>query len=154
MERIALTAFYLTVTGTLAIAQLLIPSLSGARKSSAIVFDTHVLTPPAQSSDEFAPLNNLPFFPGGQKALETYLEDLDVYPYLARQILIEGTVRVRFRVLPNGSLADLQVVQSHGALLDQAAIRAVTYMPRWYPAHRAGMAVTSPVELPITFRLN
>ena len=154
MKRIALTAFYLTVTGTLAIAQMPSPSLSVAPKSPAIVFDTHVLTPSAQSSDEFAPLNNQPFFPGGQKALERYLEDLDVYPYLARQTLIEGTVRVRFRVLPNGSLADLQIVQSHGALLDQAAIRAVTYMPRWYPAHREGVAVASPVELPITFRLD
>jgi TonB family protein len=154
MKRIALTAFYVTITSALTVAQLPSPSLPSVPKYPAIGSDSHVLTSSGQLSDEFAPLNNMPFFPGGQRALETYLEDLDVYPYLARQIQIEGTVRVRFRVLPNGCLTDVQVVQSHGALLDQAAIRAVLYMPRWYPAHRAGVAVASPVELLITFRLN
>ena len=82
------------------------------------------------------------------------MEALDLYPYLAREIKLEGTVRVKFRVQPSGYVTDVQLVKSRGSLLDVAAINVVTKMPRWYPAHRAGIAVSRLVELPITFRLD
>ncbi len=69
-------------------------------------------------------------------------------------MLTEGTVRLRFRVLPSGFLNDIRVIQSRGPLLDQAAIQAVVCMPRWFPAHREGTAVSCPVELAITFLLD
>lgn len=118
-----------------------------------MALDAHAPTPSAPS-DGVVPLTNLPFFPGGTRALETYLEDLDLYPIQAREAQIEGTVRVLFRVLPNGRRSEVRVVRSRGPLLDRAAIRAVALMPRWYPAHRAGVAVSHLVELLVTFRLD
>ncbi|GAB3221584.1 energy transducer TonB [Spirosoma arcticum] len=154
MKRITLTTAYLTVLSTLVFAQLPGSPSTATGKPPVIAPNTQAPGPSAQQSDEFAPLTNLPFFPGGKQALETYLSDLDLYPLSARETQIEGAVRVLFRVLPNGQLNEVRVVRSHGPLLDQAALRAVALMPRWYPAHRAGMAVSHLVELLVTFRLD
>lgn len=154
MKTIPLIAACLTVLSTAATAQVAGLAMVDNSKSTLVVHDTLGSAPSAQPSGEFAPLSNEPFLPGGKQALEKHIEALDLYPYLARQIQTEGTVRVQFRVQPSGHLTDIQVVKSYGPLLDGAAIMVVTKMPRWYPAHRAGMAVSRLVELPITFRLD
>lgn len=118
---------------------------------------TLIFAQPSSSSpqlDEFAPLNNLPSYPGGQQALEKYLNSLDLYPLPAVNAQLEGTVLVQFRVLPNGRLSDVRILRSCGALFDRAAIRAIALMPRWYPAHREGVTISYSVKLPITFELN
>lgn len=139
---------------TLIFAQLPTSSLAGSYPFSWLPLHAPAPTPSAPSSDEVVPLNNPPFFPGGTRALENYLDNLDIYPLLARETCTEGTVRVRFRVLPDGSLSEVRVVRSRGQLLDQAALEAVAQMPRWFPAHRAGVAVPHLVELLVTFRLD
>lgn len=154
MKQLSLTTIYLTVASTLAFAQLPNPLPSADGPSSLMPLDGRASAQPTQHRDEFTPLNNFPFFPGGQQGLETYLQQLDLYPRQARKAHLEGTVWVRFRVLPTGHLNEVRVVQSRGLLLDQAAIQTVAFMPGWYPAHREGVAVSSQVELPVTFRLN
>ncbi|GAB2569177.1 energy transducer TonB [Spirosoma areae] len=149
-------AAYLTVLSTIATtqAQVLNPTLADNSPSTLIVQNTFEPPLSVQSSDKFVPLNNVAFFSGGKQALEKHIESLDLYPYLAREIQAEGTVWVRFRVQPSGYLTDIQVVKSRGPLLDSAAVKVVGRMPRWYPAHRSGVAVSSLVELPVTFRLD
>ena len=115
---------------------------------------TNPAKPLTQPADEFSPLNNLPFFPGGPQALQTYLQNPARYPLPVRQALREGSARVRFRVMATGQLTQLRVVQSGGALIDQAALRVVAGMPRWYPAHQDGAAVSCLYELPIMFRFD
>ncbi|GAB3641228.1 energy transducer TonB [Spirosoma arcticum] len=154
---ISLAAACLTALSTSVTAQS--PDvLLGDSKSASIVYDDKsgpaLSIQPAQPAEEFALSSNEPFFLGGKSALEKHLKSLRLYPHQARLILAEGTVRVRFRVQASGDLTDIEVVQSHGAVLDGAAVKAVALMPRWYPAHRSGMAVSSLVELPITFRLD
>ncbi|MBC7892164.1 MAG: energy transducer TonB, partial [Sphingobacteriaceae bacterium] len=83
-----------------------------------------------------------------------YLKPLDLYPPQALETQLEGTVRVAFRVQPSGHLTEFRIVRSRGPLLDRAALEAATRLPRWYPAHRGGVAVASLVILPITFRLD
>ena len=154
MKTIPLIAACLTILSTAATAQVTGSALVDNSKSTSVVHDTFESGPSAQPSGEFAPLNNEPFLPGGKEALEKHIKALDLYPYLAREIKLEGTVRVKFRVQPSGYVTDVQLVKSRGSLLDVAAINVVTKMPRWYPAHRAGIAVSRLVELPITFRLD
>ena len=118
---------------------------------------THCSTVPVgpfQPADEFVPLNNAPFFPGGPQALQKFLEHPELYPHLARDYQLEGTVRVQFRVQASGHLTDIQVVQSKGPLLDDAAMQVVALMPNWYPAHRNGVAIPYRVELLVTFHLD
>ena len=110
--------------------------------------------PSSQLSDEYAPLSNEPFFPGGQQALKTYFQNRRHYPCQARRAGIEGTVHVQFCVMSTGQLVGFRVVRSRGHMLDTAALKALAQMPRWYPAHRSGVAVSSMYILPISFRLN
>lgn len=107
-----------------------------------------------QLPDEFAPLNNLPFFPGGRNALLTYFDSCGLYPQQARLNGVEGSVHVRFWVQSDGHLTHIQVLESRGPLLDSAAIRAVALMPRWYPAHQDGRAVACPTRLSIKFQFD
>jgi protein TonB len=68
------------------------------------------------------------------------------YPWLARRRGLEGEVELGFRVMPDGSVADLRVERSGGALFDEAAMAAVREaapLP----------ACAAPLRLPIRFRL-
>ncbi len=154
MNRISLATAYLIGLSIVSFAQL--PNATFVVKSaySWKIPGNPDLTSATHQSAEFAPLNNLPFFPGGQRALEIYLHDLKLYPLQARINQREGTVQVRFRVMPSGDLTEIRVVQSSEPLLDQAAVQAVIRMPKWYPAHREGVAVSSLIVLPVTFRFN
>lgn len=154
MKRIILTTAYLTVMGTLAFAQLPTSARADISNSPSVVLDAPATAPSAQQTDEVAPLTNLPFFPGGTQALQNYLENRDLYPTQALEAGIAGTVRLRFRVMPDGSLSGVRVIQSQGPLLDQAARQAVAQMPRWYPAYRGGVAVALSTDLLITFRIS
>ena len=154
MKRVALTILYLTVMRTLAFAQLASLSSPAISEFSELLPDTNRVVKAAQPSDEFAPLNNLPFFPGGLQALQTYWENPDLYPREAKKFNLEGTVGVKFRVTPTGHVTEVRVTRSRGPLLDRAALEAVALMPRWYPAHREGVSISSLYELSVTFRLD
>ena len=154
MNRISLCIAYLISVSTITFAQLPSPTYVDKIACSREMSGSPDLTLSIDQFAEYAPLNNAPFFPGGQRALETYLRDLNLYPHQARTSQREGTVQVRFRVMPGGELTEIQVVQSSEPLLNQATVRAVALMPRWYPAHRAGMAVSSLFVLPVTFRID
>jgi len=58
--------------------------------------------------------------------LHSALEQVKTYPRLARERGIEGTVLVRFKVLPSGDIDGVKVVKSSGAaVLDEASVRTV-----------------------------
>jgi len=66
------------------------------------------------------------YSPEQWRGLQTALERAKTYPRLARERGIEGTVLVRFHVLPSGEVDTVNVVKSSGAkVLDDASIRTV-----------------------------
>ncbi|MGF7218244.1 TonB family protein [Spirosoma lacussanchae] len=153
MKTISLLAGCLSLFTSVATAQLPDPVLSAAADNvTGVIAPAPESVTYTQSTDEFVPVTNEPFFPGGHQALEAYFQNPAFYPHQAQQAGIEGTVHVRFRVTSMGHLTDLKVVKSRGSLLDSAALKAVAQMPRWYPAHRSGIAVSSVYVLPVTFR--
>ncbi|SOD99551.1 energy transducer TonB [Spirosoma fluviale] len=145
MNQFILTTVCLLITSTLTFAQ---QNNLDAPDSDNLLAKIIEPVPSADQLTEYTPLNNVPFFPGGQKALETYLNDHR--PSNAEQR--EGTVHIRFRVMPTGQLTEIKVIESSEPLLNQAAMQAIVRMPRWYPAHRSGVAVSSLYVLPVTFR--
>jgi TonB family protein len=68
------------------------------------------------------------------------------YPLLARRRGLEGLVVVEFGVTPAGTAGDLRVVQSAGAILDEAARTAVQRA-------RSLPRVSGRVQVPLRFRL-
>jgi TonB family protein len=58
--------------------------------------------------------------------LHSALEKAKTYPRLARERGIEGSVLVRFKVLPSGNVETVNIVRSSGVeILDEASVRTV-----------------------------
>jgi protein TonB len=75
------------------------------------------------------------------------------YPRTARRRGIEGRVILRVVVGADGLPLSIDVHESSGhSILDRAAVKAFRKW-RFQPARRAGTAVTAPVDIPISFRL-
>lgn len=75
------------------------------------------------------------------------------YPDLAMDMGIEGRVVLRFRVDEFGNVSNIQVIQSGGYLLDQAAMAAVT-RAEWTPATHNSQAFSVLFQLPFKFCLD
>ncbi len=81
------------------------------------------------------------------RMLQSAIERAKSYPRLARERGIEGTVLVRFRVLPTGEVEEVNVARSSGAaILDEASVRTV---------RRAGPMpyVNGWIEVPMVYEL-
>lgn len=93
-------------------------------------------------------------FPGGQIALNKFINDSLQYPEVAKKNKEEGRIYVGFIVEGDGSITDVQILKSSGfKLLDEEAIRLVKTMPKWNPAQSGGRVIRSRVTLPFTFSL-
>lgn len=94
-----------------------------------------------------------PEFPGGVEALYKYIAENVKYPEQAKADGIEGRVMVRFIVMDNGDVVNVEVAKGIGGGCDDEAVRVVKAMPKWQPATYEGKAVNVQYVLPITFKL-
>lgn len=92
-----------------------------------------------------------PFFPGGSDAMDAYISKKKIYPLVAFQNEIKGTVMVKFVVERDGKIGGIKVVRGLGYGCDEAAIDLVRGMPKWIPGQKGGAGVRCAVTLPITF---
>lgn len=95
----------------------------------------------------------MPEFPGGQAEMQKYVQQNLVYPELARQKGISGTVAVRFVVKTDGQVDNIEVTRGIGGGCDQEAIRVIRSMPRWTPGMHDGKIVAVYFILPVKFKL-
>ncbi len=93
-------------------------------------------------------------FIGGDKAMTNYLTKKLVYPRAAQEEGIEGTVIVKFVVNKDGSIIDIEVVQSVHPILDKEAVRIIRTMHHWIPAKMGDRPIRTKQILPIKFKLN
>ncbi|WP_114781960.1 energy transducer TonB [Botryobacter ruber] len=95
----------------------------------------------------------MPSFPGGEKAMFEYLGKNMKYPRQAINAGIEGQVFVSFVVSKTGEISDIQVLRGLGAGCDEEAIRVIKGMPKWTPGKQNGRAVPVRYNLPVKFTL-
>lgn len=95
-----------------------------------------------------------PNFPGGKKELFKYLAYNMIYPADAAKNKVEGRVLVTFVIEHDGSISNVNVVNSVYPSLDKEAIRVVSEMPKWIPGKANGKTVRVKYTIPITFRLS
>jgi len=89
----------------------------------------------------------------GDMTLNEYLAANIVYPRLAKESGITGTVYVQFVVEADGSISNVKLARGIGGDCDEEAIRVVKNMPRWKPGKQNGRAVRVSFTLPIKFLL-
>ena len=98
-------------------------------------------------------VEQMPEYPGGEAALAKYLAKTIVYPPIAQENGIMGTVYVSFVVCPDGSIAKVKVVRGIDKSCDEEAIRAISKMPHWKPGRQNGRAVYVQYNVPVKFIL-
>ncbi len=102
----------------------------------------------------FVVVEQMPVFPGGDKARVKYLSENIQYPVEARNQGIEGTVFISFVVETDGSISNVHVLKGVGGELDKEAIRVVSGMPPWVPGKQRGKPVRVRFNMPIQFKLS
>jgi len=101
----------------------------------------------------FTHVEEMPKFPGGDAALIKWLGDNIMYPAIAQEQGIQGTVNLRFVVRPDGSVDDVQIIKSLDPSCDREAVKQVSRMPKWIPGKQNGNPVHVYFNLPVRFRL-
>lgn len=92
-------------------------------------------------------------FPGGQQQLFTELTKKVIYPDLAREYGVEGTVVILLQLDRKGQVTDRSVIKGLGFGCEEAALAALDSLPDWNPARASGRRISSNVYVPIRFRL-
>lgn len=107
------------------------------------------------ANDEvFNLVEEMPDFPGGDKARIKFLARNLRYPKEARENIIDGVVYIEFIVEKDGSLTNIKVKRGIGGGCDEESIRVVKLMPNWKPGKQRGEYVRAQFILPIKFILN
>ena len=92
-------------------------------------------------------------YPGGISAMMNFLQRTLKYPKDCEKDGIEGRVILRFVINEDGTIANIEPLNSPDERLTAEAKRVVSLMPKWTPAKDKGKIVKMRYSLPITFRL-
>ncbi len=98
-------------------------------------------------------VEQMPEFPGGEKALLAFLSKNILYPASARESGIQGVVYVSFIVEATGKISKPEVLRGIGGGCDEETLRVIKMMPDWIPGQHRGKAVSVKYNLPVSFKL-
>ncbi|MGY3213707.1 energy transducer TonB [Mucilaginibacter sp. HD30] len=101
----------------------------------------------------FVTVEKSPAFPGGQKALGTFLSKNIKYPAVDRENNVQGKVFVSFVVEEDGKLTDVAAVRGPSATLKAEAVRVIAKSPAWKPGYQNGKSVRVQFTVPVNFVL-
>jgi len=104
-------------------------------------------TPPVYFTEE------MPEFPGGMEALNSFLSREIQYPEVARNNGITGTVLIEFVVERDGRVSNAKVKVPLYPDCDKEAVRGIMAMPKWKPGKNMGKPVRCFYQVPVTFRM-
>lgn len=147
----------LAVTNIDAVASVITETSSAAAVSTSFAPDkgsekSHVgQTTVGQSAAK--PDSRLPQFPGGEKALLSFLAENVRYPQSAYDAKIQGNVIVKFIIEADGSIGDVEVIRKVNEALDAEAVRVIKSLPKFTPAIIDGTPAAVPYVIPVNFRL-
>ena len=111
-------------------------------------------TSTAKEGDKNFPLiDKMPESTADDAALIRFIQSQLVYPQKEKDLKIEGVVLVRFAVLEDGSIAEVNINRGINAALDEEAMRVVKLLPKFIPAKQNGQTVKSYQVLPVEFKL-
>ena len=98
-------------------------------------------------------IETMPMFPGGHQGMIQFISENLKYPADAEEKGIQGRVVVRFVVERDGSITNVEALNTIHETLAEEAIRVVKSMPNWKPGTQRGKPVRVMFNLPINFKL-
>jgi TonB family protein len=109
-------------------------------------------------SKSFIDGDQMPEFPGGEKALRNFLKSKTKYPKKALKKGIQGKVYVNFTVTETGKLEKIYIIRGVDPILDQEALRVIKSMPDWNPGkiwnstYPNGKSINMSFTIPVEFK--
>jgi protein TonB len=95
-----------------------------------------------------------PTFQGGDaNDFSRWVNSRLVYPEIAKENGIEGTVFLQFTIGTDGRMQDVKVVRSPDETLSKEALRVVSASPKWEPGRQRDRAVKVSYTFPVVYRL-
>jgi periplasmic protein TonB len=110
----------------------------------------------AVSEEEDVPfviVEQMPEFPGGERALLKWVGKNLKYPEIAQENGVSGIVVVNFVVEPDGSISNVKVLSGISKDCDEEAKRVISAMPKWKAGKQGGKSVRVFFTVPIRFVL-
>jgi len=99
-------------------------------------------------------VEEMPEFPGGQKAFMKFISKNVKYPRHAKNMDMEGKVFVEFIIDETGKVTNVKTIKGIGAGCDKEAVRVLEKSPLWSPGKQRYVPVKVKMVVPIIFKLN
>jgi TonB family protein len=98
-------------------------------------------------------VEEMPMFPGGDKALLDYIKSHTQYPEAAKAKKIQGKVILRFMVNTDGNAEAVSVLRGVDPILDAEAVKVVSGLTGFKPGMQGGKPVNVWYMVPVNFSL-
>ena len=110
--------------------------------------------PKNNSAVIICPIVEQPRFPGGVPAMYKWIGKNLIYPPNAKKNRIQGKLFVRFTITEDGTVIDPVILKGQNIdYFEKEVYRLVRAFPKWTPATRNGVAVSTYFTMPIAFKL-
>ncbi|MBR0394358.1 MAG: energy transducer TonB [Alistipes sp.] len=107
-----------------------------------------------EDDQPFVKVEEMPTFQGGDlNTFRNWVQSKVRYPQIAQENNISGRVFLMFVVERDGSLTNIQVLQTPDTSLSDEAIRVLKTSPKWKPGKQRNQTVRVKYTLPIDFRI-
>ena len=107
-----------------------------------------------EDDQPFVRVEEMPSFQGGDlMTFRNWVQSKVRYPQIAQENNISGRVFLMFVVERDGSLTNIQVLQSPDPSLADEAVRVLKTSPKWKPGKQRNQTVRVKYTLPIEFRI-
>lgn len=95
-----------------------------------------------------------PSFNGGDKNdFSRWVQQRLVYPQIALENGIQGTVMLQFDIDKDGNLVNIVVLRGIDKTIDEEAVRVVSSSPKWSPGRNNDLPVKVRYNFPVQFQL-
>ena len=119
-----------------------------------IVQNIEVVEEVAEDDAPFIIAEEMPKFQGGDlMKFRSWVQGKLKYPQIAQENGISGKVTLTFVIERDGSLTNIQVMQSPDRSLADEAVRVLQSSPKWTPGKQRNAPVRVRYTLPVGFRI-
>lgn len=107
---------------------------------------------PTDSGEVFTFVEQMPQFPGGDKALEKFHKENLKEPKVAKANRKQGRVVAYFIVGTDGTLQEITILKPLAPEYDEEVLRFLKSMPPWIPGKQNGITVRVRYMFPVDFK--
>ena len=107
-----------------------------------------------EEDQPFVKVEQMPSFQGGDlMTFRNWVQSKVRYPQIAQENGISGRVLMSFVIEKDGTLTNIQVLQTPDRSLSDEAMRVLKQSPKWKPGKQRNQTVRVKYTLPVDFRI-